>query len=208
MTSLNDFEREFLINRDISTPTIFDYVSLICAGYAILRYKTTEEIKLVFSDDSCVVVIITLILRLMFGILFTSKDNFKYWPKVIRSWYVCCLCIQSFGRLEYGVVIKNNILNGFVLFCLKKNSEKKNKNKKLKKKPKKTPILINFSEMKSKNYLINNCNVQRETLFIVKLKLKIKILYNCLKLFLNLKGLGGKIHFLRTKFVIVRILKK
>lgn len=76
MTSLNDFEREFLINRDISTPTIFDYVSLICAGYAILRYKTTEEIKLVFSDDSCVVVIITLILRLMFGILFTSKDNF------------------------------------------------------------------------------------------------------------------------------------
>lgn len=85
MSSLNDFEREFLINRDISTPTIFDYVSLICAGYAILRYKTTEEIELVFSDDSCVVVIITLILRLMFGILFTSKDNFKYWPKVIRS---------------------------------------------------------------------------------------------------------------------------
>lgn len=85
MSSLNDFEREFLINRDISTPTIFDYVSLICAGYAILRYKTTEEIKLVFSDDRCVVVIITLILRLMFGILFTSKDNFKYWPTVIRS---------------------------------------------------------------------------------------------------------------------------
>lgn len=84
MSSLNDFEREFLINRDISTPTIFDYVSLICAGYAII-YKTTEEIKLVYSDDSCVVVIITLILRLMFGILFTSKDNFKYWPKVIRS---------------------------------------------------------------------------------------------------------------------------
>lgn len=207
MSSLNDFEREFLINRDISTPTIFDYVSLICAGYAILIYKTTEEIKLVFSDDSCVVVIITLILRLMFGILFTSKDNFKYWPKVIRSWYVCCLCIQSFGRLEYGVVIKYNILNGFVLFCLKKKLRKKTKTKNLKK-PKKKPILINFSEMKSKNYLINNCNVQRETLFIVKLKLKIKILYNCLKLFLNLKGLGGKIHFLRTQFVIVRIFKK
>lgn len=85
MASLIDFEREFLINRDISTPTIFDNVFLICAGYAILRYKTTEEIKLVFSDDRCVVVIITLILRLMFGILFTSKDNFKYWPKVIRS---------------------------------------------------------------------------------------------------------------------------
>lgn len=44
----------FLINRNISTPTIFDYISLICAVYAILRYMITEEIKLVSSDDNCV----------------------------------------------------------------------------------------------------------------------------------------------------------
>lgn len=83
MLFLNDFECEFLINRDIFILMIFDYVFLICVGYVILRYKIMEEIKLVFSDDSCVVVIIILILRLMFGIFFISKDNFKYWLKVI-----------------------------------------------------------------------------------------------------------------------------
>lgn len=83
MIFLNDFECEFLINRDIFILMIFDYVFLICVGYVILRYKIMEEIKLVFSDDSCVVVIIILILRLMFGIFLISKDNFKYWLKVI-----------------------------------------------------------------------------------------------------------------------------